>query len=158
MQVRRLARILALQALYQMDVAGAEAEPALEAACDELMQPEETQEAAGEKTAKPLTAREQQHALDYARQLVTGVGAMQAELDTKITAYAKNWRVARMAAVDRNVLRIAIFEIFFADKKVPASAAINEAVELAKLYGDTNTPRFINGVLGKMVRDAATQA
>ena len=70
-----------------------------------------------------------------------------ADIDHVIETYAPAWPVAQMAFIDRNILRLAIFEILF-DNKVPVKVVINEAVELAKSFGGDNTPKFINGVLG----------
>ena len=70
-------------------------------------------------------------------------------MDTLITRYAPEWPLDQMAVIDRNVLRIAIFE-FLIDSDTPVKVAINEAVELAKLYGSDSSPRFINGVLGSL--------
>ena len=73
-------------------------------------------------------------------------------LDAQIGEVAKDWKVHRLGAVDRNILRLAIYEIVFRDD-VPVPVSVNEAVELAKQFGDDDSPRFINGVLGTVVRD-----
>jgi transcription antitermination protein NusB len=128
-KVRRQARILALQALYEID-----------------------------STHHPVgTVLDQRLAQDplptdgevFVRELVTGVMKHCAELDKLIQRYAPEWPVDQMAVVDRNVLRIAIFE-FHISGATPTKVAINEAVELAKLFGSDSAPRFINGVLGAL--------
>jgi N utilization substance protein B len=91
----------------------------------------------------------------FARELITGVIKHQAELDELIQRYAPEWPVDQMAVVDRNVLRIAIYE-FFISKATPIKVAINEAVELAKLFGSDSAPRFVNGVLGALATPAST--
>jgi N utilization substance protein B len=81
----------------------------------------------------------------FAKQLVAGVSAHREALDARITEHAKNWRLSRMAAVDRNVLRLAVYELEHGD--TPASVILDEAVELARRFGDEPSPAFVNGVL-----------
>jgi len=87
--------------------------------------------------------------VEFARKLLDGVLDHQDGMDILITRYAPEWPLDQMAVIDRNVLRIAIFE-FLIDIETPVKVAINEAVELAKLYGSDSAPRFINGVLGTL--------
>jgi N utilization substance protein B len=89
-----------------------------------------------------------------ARELVEGISARLAEVDRLIAAYAQHWSLPRLAAVDRNVLRVAVFEIVHG-RDVPAAVAINEALEVAKIFGGEDSSRFVNGVLGQLVRDRA---
>jgi N utilization substance protein B len=84
---------------------------------------------------------------DFARELVGGVLTNKDRIDNIIQTHAPAWPVAQLATIDRNILRLAIFEILL-NNKVPVKAAINEAVELAKTFGSENSPKFINGVLG----------
>ena len=86
---------------------------------------------------------------DFAQALVAGVVATTPTLDRLIQQYAPEWPLDQMALIDRNILRIAIWE-FAAGQHTPIKVAINEAVELAKLYGSDSAPRFINGVLGAL--------
>ena len=86
----------------------------------------------------------------FARELLTGVLEHRVELDEMIQRYAPEWPVDQMAVIDRNVLRIAIYE-FSISRMTPVKVAINEAVELAKLFGSDSAPRFVNGVLGALV-------
>ena len=129
MKVRRRARVLALQALYEIDSAHHPVGTVLDQRLTEDPLPEEGQV--------------------FARELLTGVIQHQVELDELIQHYAPEWPVDQMAVIDRNVLRIAIYE-FFIGKLTPTKVAINEAVELAKLFGSDSAPRFVNGVLGSL--------
>lgn len=95
-------------------------------------------------------------AMLYAQQIADGVTANKEAIDEEISLYAQDWKVARMPAVDRNILRIAVYEMKYQDEKIDDGIAINEAVELAKRFGTDRSPKFINGVLGKISR--ATKA
>lgn len=94
---------------------------------------------------------QKQDVLDFATTIVEGVLGNLARLDEHIKAYARNWEIERMAVIDRNVLRIAIFELLFLED-VPPKVSINEAIELAKRFGDTDSPRFVNGILDKIYK------
>lgn len=86
---------------------------------------------------------------EFARELVFGVEASQGEIDRVIAETSEHWAVSRMPLVDRNILRIATYELLSLPG-VPPSVAINEAVELAKVYGGEDSSKFVNGVLGKI--------
>lgn len=89
---------------------------------------------------------------DYAEALIDGVSTHAAEIDARLAHTSENWAVDRMPVVDRAILRIAVYEMLYVDE-VPVSVAINEAVELAKLYGgEDDSSRFVNGVLGRIAR------
>lgn len=88
----------------------------------------------------------------FALELVTGVKQHEHEIDAHIRRYAPAWPVEQLALLDRNILRLAIFEILY-DNSSPVKVAINEAVELAKAFGTDSSARFINGVLGSVVAD-----
>ena len=135
MGVRRRGRELALQILYQHDLAGT--------AVDEIFPAfEELQQA-------PDAAR------DFAVLLVTGVMARQAEIDGHLGGQADHWRLERMAAVDRNILRLALYELLF-DRETPPAVVIDEAVEIATRFGSERSSQFVNGVLdGFLHRGAA---
>ena len=90
----------------------------------------------------------------FAEELVKGVAAEHATLDRRLALVARNWRLERMALVDRNVLRLAAWEILFG--ATPAAVAIDEAVELAHEFGDDASPRFVNGVLDALVRSSTS--
>ena len=89
---------------------------------------------------------------DYAEQLVQGVVDNRDDIDARLASTSENWTVDRMPVVDRAILRLAAYEMIYVDE-VPVSVAINEAVELAKSYGgEDESPRFVNGVLGRIAR------
>ncbi len=127
---RRLSRELALQALYEVDLVGHAPAAVLH------------EHLGMESDANVRVAA-------YARQLVEGVMAATSHLDLYIQSHAPEWPLDQVAVVDRNLLRIALYE--FTAGRVPFKVAINEAVELAKEYGSDSSPRFINGVLGALV-------
>ncbi|MCX8128242.1 MAG: transcription antitermination factor NusB [Synergistetes bacterium] len=89
----------------------------------------------------------------FTEEIVKGVLDLKTEIDQLIEKHTVGWKIDRMASVDRNILRIAIYEILRRREDVPLSVAINEAVELAKKYGTEESGKFINGVLAKIVRE-----
>jgi N utilization substance protein B len=91
-----------------------------------------------------------EEAANFARQLVRGVVGNLEKLDDIISSNAPSWPMDQMAKIDKNILRLAIFEILF-NNDVPVKAAINEAIELAKSFGSESSSRFVNGVLGTIV-------
>ncbi len=137
MKQRRLARAVALQALFEIDSVNHPAEQVLAHRLEEENLSEEGQE--------------------FARQLVQGVLTNRSELDALITRFAPEWPVDQLAIIDRNVLRLALYELLNLSD-VPVKVAINEAVELAKTYGSDSAPRFINGVLGAFLAGHPTLA
>jgi len=126
---RRKARELALQALYEIDSVGHEIVGVL------------THLLAGEGLSAENDA--------FVCELVNGVIQNKEKIDLNIRNFAPAWPVEQIPAVDRNILRLAIFEILL-NNKVPVKVAINEAVELAKTFGSDNSPKFVNGVLGSV--------
>lgn len=145
---RRAARVLALMALFEADLAG---HPVGDALARHLHQraPVDTDEAAtgGDDNAAPLPpARD---VVAYASVLVSGVTEARAEIDARLAACAPEHPVADLAAIDRNILRIAIFEL--RANLAPVKVIVNEAIELAKLYGADASARFAHGVLGSIV-------
>jgi N utilization substance protein B len=129
MKARRKARTVALQALYEIDCTTHPAALVTEQRLEE----------------QPLGAE----LSDFVRRVVAGVIAHAATLDRLIQKHAPEWPLDQMAIIDRNILRLAIWE-FAVDRRTPLKVAINEAVELAKLYGSDSAPRFVNGVLGAL--------
>ena len=87
--------------------------------------------------------------IDFAQQLLAGVRKHQEQVDARLEETARNWRLSRMAATDRNVLRLGAYEILFTD--TPDRVVINEAIELAKRYGTNNSSQFVNGVLDRLM-------
>lgn len=86
---------------------------------------------------------------EFANQLVKGVKDNIKEIDEVISKYATNWQISRMAVIDRNILRMATYEILYVDD-IPPKVSINEAVDIAKKYGDTDSGKFVNGILDKI--------
>lgn len=134
MKVRHRARIAALQALFEIDCTGHNPTLVIERRIEEGNLPES--------------------GATFARELVLGVNAHQEEIDALIGRYAPEWPVDQVAIIDRNVLRISIYEILMRDD-TPTKVAINEAVELAKQFGSDSSGRFVNGVLGSLVAKEA---
>lgn len=130
MKGRRRARILALQALYEIDCAS----HAPVIVLHQRLSNSDVSAACAE----------------FTRHLVTGVLEHQDVLDAFIHEHAPEWPLEQMAYIDRNILRMAMFE-FAVDGGTPVKVAINEAVELAKDFGSDSAPRFVNGVLGSLV-------
>ena len=87
--------------------------------------------------------------MGYAQRLAGGVRENLKEIDDKISEYATNWQLTRMAIIDRNILRMGLFELKYTTD-IPPKVAINEAVELAKKYGDLESSKFVNGILDKI--------
>ncbi len=87
--------------------------------------------------------------ITYANLIAKGIGSNIDAIDNKISEYATNWQLKRMAVIDRNVMRIGLYELKYT-KDVPPKVAINEAVELAKKYGDLESSKFVNGILDKI--------
>ena len=130
--LRRSSRALALQALYEADLADHSVEESLQWLREEMAQPQE--------------------ALPFALKLIKGVTQNREAIDRLIQKYAPAWPVRHLPPVDRNILRLALYEVNF-EEGVPPKAAINEAVELAKTFGSESSGRFVNGVLGTAMDD-----
>jgi N utilization substance protein B len=94
-------------------------------------------------------------ALDYARSLVRGVQEHQADIDALIATYADRWALRRMPVIDRNLLRIGLYELLWGED-IPVAVAINEAVEMAKSLSTEESGRFVNGLLGHIAQDRRT--
>ena len=138
---RRQAREAALQALFQLDLNPGESEQqeqyetlAIDTALEEM--------------EAPLSKRDR----EFVKSLVHGTKANQAAIDSLIAASSKDWKIERMATVDRNITRLATYEIRFAEEKLVPNIAINEAVELAKKFGTDDSSRYVNGILGAMMK------
>ena len=134
---RHLARSVVLQTLFEWDTSrltDADATDALQRNVEEF---------GGDDTDKP-----------FMEALLQGVLAKRADLDLVIAKAAPDWPLERIAPVDRNILRIGLYELLFADRtQVPAKVAINEAIELAKVFGGDSSGRFVNGVLGAVYKE-----
>ena len=132
--LRRTARMMALQAGFAGDVRGSVEDSVLEW----LAQEDE------------VDRRAEDAVLDFSRTLFQGVWEKRADLDRVIQSYAPAWPVNLLSPVDRNILRIALFELLHYTN-TPSKTAVNEAVELAKTFGSESSPRFVNGVLGSVM-------
>lgn len=136
MSARQIGRSIVLQSLYEWDFGGkvADFSAILERNIKEFF---------------PDTDEK-----DFIAKLSSGVVQKIGDLDTIIQKAAPEWPISQIAPIDRNVLRIGLYELLFADRKeVPPRVAINEAIELAKAYGGPNSGKFINGVLGTIYRE-----
>lgn len=136
--IRRISREVALQTLFQIDFSNCEKEFALDAALAE-------REELGAESAR-------ERVRSYAAVLVNGVMDNLQAIDNELVKFAVDWSIERMPATDRNILRIAVFEMLHEKPALAVGIAINEAVEIAKTYGTEESPRFINGVLGKLAK------
>ena len=123
---RRIAREKALQTIFQIDMNETSAKDAIEYVLD------------GESSD------------DYLEKLVEGVIEHLEEIDSTLIKHLENWTIERLATVDRNILRAAIYEMIYCTEDVPVNVAINEALEIAKIYGDESSSKFINSVLSKV--------
>lgn len=134
---RHLSRSIVLQSLFEWDLNALEKK-----AVHEVLE-RNVSEFAPNKTDKPFMDK-----------LLDGVMAKRPELDLVIEKAAPDWPIDRIAPVDRNILRLGLYELLFADRsEVPAKVAINEAIELAKQFGGENSSRFVNGVLGAVYKE-----
>ena len=93
---------------------------------------------------------------DYTATLVRGVVEHQSRIDEVLTTYSKSWTLSRMPAVDRNVLRIGVYELLWGDSDVPETVAVSEALHLVQELSTDDSPAFVNGLLGSVMRDRAT--
>ena len=144
---------MALQMLYQADLGGAALQQIFTS-----FDVAEYLEAGGPKRGKreALASRKAlvEVAFDYARTLVEGTRSRLAEIDELIRSQTENWRLERMPAVDRNILRLAVYEML-SEPDVPKLVVIDEAVELAKKFGSDQTSRFVNGLLDGLLKSQA---
>ncbi len=136
MSTRRRAREVVLQLLYEDD-----------------LNPD--QDASVAETFLSARLRDNQPLIDFATHLWRNVLKNRWEIDKALSACAKNWSLRRMAAIDRNVLRLGTYELLMTD--TPGRVVINEAIELAKRYGDRQSSQFVNGILDRLLNDADTK-
>jgi transcription antitermination factor NusB len=121
-----MAREIALEITYQLDLRGREVMEELESYLSERTQKEDIK--------------------NFSRELVLGVYQRQSELDKIIVKISRNWEMSRMAVIDRNILRIAVYELVFRTD-IPPKSSINEAIDIAKKYGSKDSGSFVNGIL-----------
>ncbi len=129
MGIRRKAREYALQALYYIDMRRDDSPEALELYRNSFAPPAET--------------------IPFFTRLVEGIAKTRPRLDAAIERYSNNWKVSRMSCVDRNIMRIAVYELLYCDD-IPAKVAINEAIDIAKKFGTEESGAFVNGVVDRI--------
>lgn len=127
---RRLARELALQVLFQKEFVEVSVEQGLAYFRETI------------KGTPDVWA--------YARRILNGIEENATEIDKKISGASSKWSLSRMSLVDKNALRVATWEMFFSDNEVPPKVVINEAIEVVKKYGNTDSPAFVNGILHEL--------
>jgi transcription antitermination protein NusB len=128
---RRKGRELALQALYQIDMLGENNRSLIERLNESFYPAEELN--------------------SFSIELIEGVLAHVKEIDVLIEKYSENWKLSRMPLVDRNILRIAVFELLHKED-IPVKVTLNEAIEIGKKYGSESTGSFVNGILDKIAK------
>lgn len=139
---RRLAREIAVQSLYQMEMNEVESEEAVMMLLTEAAGDNESEVKLSDVDATKA----------FVLEIVNGTWNHKEAIDRLLTDYLKGWQVSRLSKVDRQVLRLAVYEMIFRDD-VPGKVAVNEAIELAKHFGTEESGKFVNGVLGKMIQD-----
>lgn len=130
---RRTAREKALQALFQIDMSEADPKEAI------------------------LHVLEEERGDNYLSDLVGGVVEHKSQIDEMIKEHLEKWTIERIAPVDRNLLRLAVYELVYLKEEVPANVVIDEAIEIAKVFGDEHASRFVNGVLSKIKQQTEKQ-
>jgi transcription antitermination factor NusB len=133
MSTRHKYRELALQALYQMEITGSSPEEAL----------------------YDIRQRNSGQAIDFTVSLVLAVTGNAQVIDRTIEGAAKNWKLSRMAVVDRNILRLGVAQLMYLSAEVPPKVAIDECIELGKKFGDGQSGKFINGILDNVYKEMA---
>ena len=131
MRLRSKAREVALHLLYQIEITKGDYAQAFSSYLENHPQ--------------------RQEVIDFSQILLEGTAKNIKTIDDLIKKYVKNWEIERMAIIDRNILRLACFELYYLDE-IPPKVSINEAIELAKRFGDVDSPRFVNGILDKIYK------
>jgi N utilization substance protein B len=139
---RRVAREIALQVLYQMEMNRVAASEAIRIAIEEAENDNEAN----------LDVKADQIEPQYIKELVDGTERHLKEIDDLLHVYLQGWRMDRLSRVDRQVLRLAVYEMVYRDD-VPPKVVVNEAIELAKHFGTEESGKFVNGVLGRMIKE-----
>ena len=154
MKPRRHARCLTLEILYECDLAEHDSLAVLQKRAEDnstivdYLKSEQI-DVEGDEEQEEIPEQFSEHTLEFAENLLRGIDDYLPSINTLITRYAPEWPLEQIAVIDRNILRIAIYEVLI-DQNTPIKVAINEAVELAKMYGSDSAPRFVNGVLGTL--------
>ncbi|PYI55051.1 transcription antitermination factor NusB [Paenibacillus flagellatus] len=140
---RRLAREIALQSLYTIDMNEVPPQVAIETVLHEARTDNEAELAVGDGGVASTP---------YLTDLVEGTYARREQIDKTLSVYLTGWKVDRLSKVDRQILRLAAYEMLFGTE-VPPKVVVNEAIELAKRFGSDESGKFVNGVLGKMIKE-----
>ncbi|MBB6730520.1 transcription antitermination factor NusB [Cohnella zeiphila] len=143
---RRLAREIAVQSLYQMEMNAVDGRTAVDTVMEEARHENEI-----EADVRELDAAE-----SFTRELVNGVESRLSEIDRMLETYLTGWQVDRLSRVDLQILRLAAFELQYG-KEAPPKVVVNEAIELAKHFGTEESGKFVNGVLGRMIREGGVR-
>lgn len=139
---RRLAREIAVQSLYQMEMNEVGAPEAVNMLINEAAEENETD----------VVIRDADVMRAYVTELVHGAWSHKEAIDGLLVDYLKGWRLSRLSRVDRQILRLSTYEMVFRDD-VPAKVSVNEAIELSKYFGTDESGKFVNGVLGRMIQE-----
>ncbi|WP_248925308.1 transcription antitermination factor NusB [Paenibacillus hamazuiensis] len=139
---RRVAREIALQVLYQMEMNQVSAAEAIRIAIEEAENDNEANLDVGDDKISP----------QYIKELVDGTQKHLPTIDELLLEYLKGWQMDRLSRVDRQVLRLAVYEMIYRED-VPPKVVVNEAIELAKHFGTEESGKFVNGVLGRMIKE-----
>ncbi len=138
---RRLAREMVVSSLYQMEMNEVGANEALEMIIEEIALDDEVSNKSTDEQTN-----------EFARKLLMGVTGNKAAIDDLLTTFLTGWQVDRLSRVDRQILRLACFEMVFSEE-APQKVVLNEAIELAKHFGTDESGKFVNGVLAKMLKN-----
>ncbi|MCL6604269.1 MAG: transcription antitermination factor NusB [Paenibacillus sp.] len=142
---RRIAREIIVQSLYQMEMNEVESAEAVEILLQE----------ASDENESDVVITDEIQLKHYVVEHVNGIWEHKVAIDDILEHYLKGWQMSRLSRVDRQILRLATFEMIFAND-VPAKVAVNEAIDLAKHFGTEDSGKFVNGVLGKMIQELDT--
>lgn len=138
---RRLAREMVVSSLYQIELNDVQANEALEMVIEEIQADNEVSDKISDEATN-----------EFARSLLRGVNEHKAAIDDLLTKFLTGWQVDRLSRVDRQILRLACFEMVFSND-APPKVAVNEAIELAKHFGTEESGKFVNGVLAKLLQN-----
>lgn len=156
MGTRRKGREAALQMLYQMDVSGVGAEDALRTYWTHLTHEAQQADLEPGEVVPPPTKPKNAEVREFAEALIRGVAEHRERIDETIRKVSHHWRLERMMRVDRNILRLATYELLEMDD-IPRRVTLNEAIELAKRFGAEGSPGFVNGVLDRIATDVGKE-
>ncbi|WP_340013649.1 transcription antitermination factor NusB [Paenibacillus sp. FSL K6-1318] len=139
---RRLAREIAVQSLYQMEMNEVGAAEAVNMLINEAAEDNETE----------VVIRDEDVMRTYVTEIVQGAWNNKEAIDGLLVDYLKGWQISRLSRVDRQILRLSTYEMVFRDD-IPAKVSVNEAIELSKYFGTDESGKFVNGVLGRMIQE-----